>query len=359
MKESQLSQKLKRYLAYVIQHGGSDFHLSVGDYPVIRVDSELYRLDKEKVITTGDMESLAKVILSEMRYEKLMKGRHIDFSIESESGDRFRANMYHQKDKLSLALRYIPKKIRSLEDLNFPAHIYDFAKKSQGLLLVTGPTGHGKSTTLAALVDHINRNEQHHIVTIEDPIEYIHESKQCLVDQREIYKDANDFPSALRSCFRQDCDVILVGEMRDLETISTAITAAETGHLILATLHTNDSVQTIDRIIDVFPAHQQNQIRAQLANVLLGVVSQRLLKKTGGGRVPAIEILAKNPAVENLIRQNQTHQIGVAIETSLDQGMISINRSLAILVKEGKVTLEDAESYVTDMNAFKMILERL
>jgi twitching motility protein PilT len=223
--------------------------------------------------------------------------------------------------------------------------------------LVTGPTGHGKSTTLAALVDYLNENKRYHIVTIEDPIEYIHKSKQSLVDQREVYQDATNFSGALKSAFRQDVDVILLGEMRDLDTISTAITAAETGHLILATLHTNDSIQTIDRIVDIFPAHQQNQIRAQLASVLLGIVSQRLLKKRGGGRVPAVEVLIKNTAVENLIRQNQAHQISTVIDTSLDDGMISINRSLARLVKQGVVDLKDAEAYATDVNALRMALD--
>jgi twitching motility protein PilT len=238
-----------------------------------------------------------------------------------------------------------------------PDYIYNFMKKTQGLLLITGPTGHGKSTTLAALVDYLNNNNKYHIVTIEDPIEYLHKSKLSLVNQREIYDDATNFTSALKSAFREDVDVILLGEMRDLDTISTAITAAETGHLILATLHTNDSIQTIDRIVDIFPAHQQNQIRAQLANVLLGVISQRLLKKIGGGRVPAMEILIKNIAVENLIRQNQAHQIGTVIETSLDKGMISINRSLARLVKQGLIEVKDAETYATDVNAFRMLLE--
>jgi twitching motility protein PilT len=359
MKDSQLVQKLNKYLAYVVQHNGSDLHLSVGDYPLIRVDSDLYRLDKEEMITKENMQALSESILNDQQKEKFKKEMAVDFSIEIESQDRFRANMFYQKGNISLALRYIPKDIRSLKELGVPDLVYDFVKKSQGLLLMTGPTGHGKSTTLAALVEYINERNKGHIVTIEDPIEYLHQSKKCLVEQREIFKDATDFGSALKSCFRQDVDVILVGEMRDLETIQTAITAAETGHLILATLHTNDSVQTIDRIIDVFPAYQQNQIRFQLANVLLGVVSQRLLKKVGGGRVPAIEILIKNNAVENLIRQNQTHQIGVTIETSLEDGMVSINRSLAQLVRDGQVALEEAESFATDVNSFRMLLESL
>ncbi|HHX58416.1 MAG TPA: PilT/PilU family type 4a pilus ATPase [Candidatus Moranbacteria bacterium] len=358
MKESQLSQKLKKYLSFVVQQNGSDLHISAGDYPIIRIDGELRRMDKEMIVSQDDMDVLARDILNENQQEKLKKQMDVDFSIEAESGDRFRANMFHQKGNLGLALRYIPKEIRPLESLGMPEHIYRFTEKSQGLVLVTGPTGHGKSTTLAAMIDYINHRQQSHIITIEDPIEYIHQSDRSLIEQREIYKDANDFPTALRACFRQDADVILLGEMRDLETISTAITAAETGHLIFGTLHTNDSIQTIDRIIDIFPPFQQNQVRAQLANVILGVVSQRLLKKNGGGRVPAVEVMIKNTAIENLIRQNQTHQIGVTIETSLEEGMISINRSLADLVRNQIVSLEEAERYCTDLNQFRMMLNQ-
>ena len=357
MRETQLEQKLKKYLAYVVQQGSSDLHLSVGEYPIIRLDGELYRLDKEPKLTNDDMRGFAKILLNDMKMDKFKKERAVDFSMSTEAGDRFRANMFYEKNDISLALRYIPRKIRTLQELGLPNYIYNFMEKSQGLFLVTGPTGHGKSTTLAALVDYLNINKRYHIVTIEDPIEYLHQSKQSLVEQREIYTDAIDFPSALRSAFRQDVDAILLGEMRDLETISTAVTAAETGHLILATLHTNDSIQTVDRIIDIFPPYQQNQIRAQLANVLIGIVSQRLLKRKGGGRVPAVEVLKKNVAVENLIRQNQTHQLGTVIDTSLEDGMININRSLARLVKHGIVDVRDAESYATDLNAFRMFLD--
>ncbi len=357
MRESQLAEKLKKYLNYVVQQGASDLHLSVGDYPIIRLDGELYRLDKEELITKADLENLVEIVLSDMQKKKFQKDRSVDFSLATESGERFRVNVYYQKEDISFALRYIPKKIRTLQELGIPEYVYDFVEKPQGLLLVTGPTGHGKSTTLAALVDYLNANKRYHIVTIEDPIEYVHDSKQSLVNQREVYDDATSFSSALRSAFREDIDVILLGEMRDLDTISTAITAAETGHLILATLHTNDSIQTIDRIIDVFPAHQQNQIRSQLANVLLGVVSQRLVRKIGGGRVPAVEILIHNVAIANLIRQKQTHQINTVMETSLDEGMISINRSLANLVKQGVVDVKDAEAFATDVGMFKMLLD--
>ncbi len=357
MRESQLKQKLDEYLTMVVKQDASDLHLAVGDYPIIRLDGNLRRLNEEDIISADDLEKLAELLLNETQRAKLKKERNIDFSLELSSGVRFRANMYHQMEKLGLALRYIPEKIKGLKELSLPDYLYDFANRTQGLVLVTGPTGHGKTTTLAALIDYINQNKNYHIITIEDPIEYVHRSNKSLIEQREVYKDTNDFHSALKSAFRQDVDVILLGEMRDLETISTAITAAETGHLILGTLHTNDAVQTIDRIVDVFPPYQQNQIRAQLANVLLGVISQRLLKRTGGGRVPAFEIMIKNKAVENLIRQNQAHQIGVTIETSLDEGMISINRSLANLVKSSQVSLEEAETYATDKNQFRMIME--
>lgn len=357
MSVKQLDEKLEKYLNYVVQQGASDLHLSVGECPVVRLDGRLYRLDKEPLVTKESMLTLADTLLNEMKLKQFKKDRSFDFSIPLESGDRFRGNMYYQKENISLALRHIPKEIKPLKSLGMPDYIYKFMEKSQGLLLVTGPTGHGKSTTLAALVDYLNENKRYHIVTIEDPIEYLHKSKQSLIDQREVYEDAVDFSSALNSAFRQDVDVILLGEMRDLNTVSTAITAAETGHLILGTLHTNDSVQTIDRIIDIFPAHQQNQIRAQLASVLLGVISQRLLRKRGGGRVPAVEILIKNAAVENLIRQNQAHQISTVIDTSLGEGMININRSLATLVKQGVVDLKDAETYTTDANAFRMALD--
>jgi twitching motility protein PilT len=357
MRESQLEEKLKKYLTYVVQQNASDLHLSVGEHPIIRLDGDIYRLDREEILTKEDMEALSKTILNDLRLKKFERKRSVDFSMTLDSGDRFRANIYYQKENIGLALRYITKEIRPLQTLGMPDYLYKFMDKSQGLFLLTGPTGHGKSTTLAALVDYLNSNKRYHIVTIEDPIEYLHHSKESLVDQREVYDDTPSFSSGLRAAFRQDVDVILLGEMRDLDTISTAITAAETGHLILATLHTNDSIQTIDRIIDIFPAHQQNQIRSQLASVLLGVVAQRLLKKRGGGRVPATEILIKNTAVENLIRQNQAHQISTVLETSLSEGMITMNRSLARLVKRGIVDVKDAEPYATDLNAFRMSLD--
>lgn len=357
MRESQIQQKLDKYQKTVIQQGGSDLHLSVGSQPVIRVDGKLIKLEEEELITKQDMEMIADAVLNEDQKAKLAKQMHVDFSVVAVDNTRFRANLFYQKNTLSLVMRLIPDQIRSLAELNMPQLIYDFMDKSQGLVLVTGPMGHGKSTTLASMIDYVNHRNQKHIVTIEDPIEFVYQSDQCLIEQREIFQDAEDFQSALKACFREDVDIILVGEMRDLETISTVMTAAETGHLVLATLHTNDSIQTVDRIIDIFPAYQQNQVRLQLSNVLVGVVSQRLLPQIGGGRVPAVELLIKNKAVENLIRQNQTHQISVTLETSMNEGMVCLNRSLANLVRQGKISIESAESYATDLSAFKMLME--
>ncbi len=357
MGESQVVMKLKSFLVQLVQRGGSDIHFSVGDYPIFRVDGDLQRLENEKIVSQEDTKILAKELLTEEQLAKLEKDRSADFSIEVDSGERFRANMFHQKGNLSLVLRYIPNQIKDLSELSIPENIYEFMEKTQGLLLITGPTGCGKTTTLAALIDYLNNKKQRHIITIEDPVEYVYQSKYCLIEQREIHKDASDFTTALRACFREDVDVVLVGEMRELETISTAVTAAETGHLVLATLHTNDASQTIDRIIDVFPAYQQNQIRSQLSSMLLGVVSQRLLRKIGGGRIPAVEIMKNNLAIANLIRQNQIHQISGTIDTSLEDGMININRSLAILVREGRVEMKEAERYATDVDLFRLILE--
>ncbi|MFZ5982172.1 MAG: type IV pilus twitching motility protein PilT, partial [Patescibacteria group bacterium] len=302
-------QRIKNLLRLTAQQGASDLHLNVGRYPTLRIDSRLFPLNQEKVLTPTDTKEMCYFFLSEERKKKLAEDGHVDFSYNFEDKARFRINAFYQQGHVSIALRLIPREIRSLGDLNVPETLYDFTKFSQGLVLVVGPVGHGKSTTLAALINHINKNQEKHIVTIEDPIEYIYDQDKCIIDQREVYQDAKSFQTALKAIFREDANVVLVGEMRDLETISTVITAAETGHLIFATLHTNDSPQTIDRIIDVFPAHQQNQIRIQLANVLLGVISQRLIPRIDGGRVPAMEIMIKNYAIENLIRENKSYQI--------------------------------------------------
>lgn len=356
MNKTQVEVKIKSYLQMVAQQGGSDLHLSVGRPPIIRIDGKLYPISGEKKLAAAEIEDAANAVLNEEQKMRLKKDMQIDFSLDLDGKARFRCNIYFQKGSLSAAFRMIPNKIKTLEELNVPTALYEFTKASQGFVLVTGPCGHGKSTTLAALIDYINRSRQDHIITIEDPIEYLFDPDMCIIDQREILQDALDFPSALRAVFREDADIVMVGEMRDVETIGTAMTAAETGHLIFATLHTNDAAQTVDRIVDVFPAHQQNQIRMQLAQSLLGIVSQRLVNRIDGGRVPAVEILINNNAVANLIREGKSHQINLVIETSKDQGMISLNHSLADLIKEGIISLEEAESYSPDKEELKILL---
>jgi twitching motility protein PilT len=356
MNRTQAELKINGYLQMVAQQGGSDLHLSVGRPPIIRIDGKLYPISGEGKMTAPEIEEAARAVLNDEQWERLKREKQIDFSIDLAEKARFRSNVYFQKGCMGAAFRLIPTKIKTLEELNLPPALYDFTKPSQGFVLVTGPCGHGKSTTLAALIDYINRTRQDHIITIEDPIEYLFDPDMCIIDQREILQDALNFPSALRAVFREDADVVMVGEMRDVETISTAITAAETGHLIFATLHTNDAAQTVDRIVDVFPAYQQNQIRMQLAQSLLGIVSQRLVNRIGGGRVPAVEILINNNATANLIREGKSHQINLVIETSKEQGMISINHSLSDLVKQGIISLEEAEVYSPNKEELKILL---
>jgi twitching motility protein PilT len=254
-------------------------------------------------------------------------------------------------------LRYISDKIEDLKNLGLPESLYDFTKKQQGLFLVVGPNGHGKSTTLASLIEYINKNQQKHIITIEDPIEYVYSNKKSLIEQRELYSDTLTFSGALESCFRQDTDIVMVGEMRNVETISMAITAAETGQLVFGTLHTNDSMQTVDRIIDVFPSIQQNQVKHQLSNFLVGVLSQRLIKKIGGGRIPAIELLINNTAIANLIRSDQTQQIKSFLENSREEGMFTMNFYLSELVKKGLIEWEEAAKYSPDQSGLKSLIK--
>ncbi|MFA5926322.1 MAG: type IV pilus twitching motility protein PilT [Parcubacteria group bacterium] len=354
--KTQTEAKFNSYLEMVAQQGASDLHLSVGRPPVVRIDGKLYPVSGEGKLSEQVMINIADTILNEEQRDKLKKERQVDFSVSLGDKARFRANLYYQKGFISAAFRMIPTKIRTLEELGMPPLLYELTKKSQGFVLITGPCGHGKSTTLAALVDNINHSRQDHIITIEDPIEYLFEPDMCIIDQREVFQDAASFHTALRAVFREDADVVMVGEMRDMETISTAITAAETGHLIFATLHTNDAAQTIDRIVDVFPAHQQNQIRLQLAQTLLGIVSQRLVNRVDGGRIPAVEILYNTNAVANLIREGKTHQINLVIQTSREKGMVPLNHSLADLVKMGVISLEEAETYSTNKEELKILL---
>lgn len=351
-------QRIKSLLRVVAQQNASDLHLVVGRYPTIRQDGKLYPLTQENILSAEDTKELSNVLLSDENKEKLISEGQVDFSYNFEDKARFRTNVFFQQGSVSVTMRLILGAVHTLEELNMPPSIYEFTKKTQGLLLITGPVGHGKSTTLSALVNFINHNEEKHIITIEDPIEYVYEQDRCIINQREVGRDTKSFADGLRSVFREDANVVLLGELRDLDTISTAMTAAETGHLILATLHTNDTSQTVDRIIDVFPSHQQNQMRSQFANVLLGVVSQRLLPKVGGGRIPAVEIMMNNHAVENLIRENKSYQIDSVIETSLREGMISLDKALADLIQRGLVSAEDAFTYSKNKEYLQMLINK-
>lgn len=356
MDTNSVMEKLKKILRLVEERGASDVHFVNGRYPTLRISGKLHQLTEEKILTSADTKAIAEAILTTDKKAELAADGQTDLSYNFEDRARFRVNIFYQKGYVSIAMRFVMNNIRQLEELNVPTSLYNFTNVSQGLVLMTGPVGHGKSTTLAALIDHINHTQEKHIVTIEDPIEFVYEQDKCIINQREVGRDAKSFPTALRAVLREDVNVVLIGELRDLDTIATAMTAAETGHLIFATLHTNDAPQTIDRIIDVFPSHQQNQIRLQLANVLLGVVSQRLLPLIAGGRVPAIEIMWKNNAVENLIRENKVHQLDSVIETSMKDGMVSLDRSLADLVRRGLVTIDDATAYAKNKDYLTILV---
>ncbi len=345
MEEKNYKAFLEELLRITVNENASDLHISASHPPIIRIHGKLIALSQKPVITSHDAREIAMEMMSRQQKEKLLNNYEVDFSYNYKDVARFRVNVFFQRGEVSCAMRLVPAKILSLEELNMPTSLYDFCEYSQGFLLITGPTGHGKSTTLAALVNKINQEKFKHIITIEDPIEYVFKEERSLIDQREVYQDALSFPRALKSVFRQDPDVIMVGEMRDPITIATAITAAETGHLVFSTLHTNSASQTIHRIIDSFPPEQQGQIRAQLSSALLGVVSQRIIPGIKGGLVPACEIMIASPAVCNLIRENKIHEIDLVIETSSEQGMISLNKSLFNLVKKREISLKNALSY--------------
>lgn len=346
---------LESLIQIVIQEGGSDLHLSEGRTPIIRVSGFLIPLVKESALTREDIDSILTTILTPEAKKDFLETKEIDFAYAHSQG-RFRGNAFFRLGKISVALRLIPKHIRTLEELNLPPILEIFSKKQQGFFLCVGPAGQGKSTTLATLIEMINLERLEHIVTIEDPIEYIFEPKKAIIDQREVSIDTADFHSALWSVFRQDVDVVMIGEMRDPETISTAVTAAETGHLVLSTLHTNTAAQTIDRIIDSFPADQQSQIRIQLAGSLAGIFSQRLIPRVSGGLVPAYELLINNNAIANLIREKRTHEVNAVIETSSGEGMIDLNRSLALLVQKGEITVENAYTYSNNPKTLEKML---
>lgn len=339
------NKELEELILSVINEGGSDLHLSVDHHPTIRVSGDLFPLLKKPKLTKEDTRAFLDELLTEEKKKEFMETQEVDFSYGFQDKARFRGNAFFQKGAIGIAMRLIPKQIKTLEDLNLPKILPEFARKKQGFFLVVGPVGQGKSTTLASMINLINKERAEHIITIEDPVEYIFEQDKSIIDQREVRIDTKDFYSALKSAFRQDVDVIMIGEMRTPETISTAVTAAETGHLVLSTLHTNNAAQTIDRIIDSFPPSGQDQIRVQLAGSLLGVFSQRLIPRVSGGLIPACELLINNNAVANLIREGRTHEINVIIETSSESGMIDMNKYLANLVRAGEITAENAYLY--------------
>jgi twitching motility protein PilT len=346
-------------LEQMVAHNASDLHLTVGSAPALRLRGHLHRLDQHDRLTADETRQLLYRILSTEQQKQLELNRQIDLSYSIPGVARFRVNIFSQRESLAGAFRLIPAEIKTLEDLGVPASLYSLCDKPRGLVLVTGPTGSGKSTTLAALIDEINRNRADHIITIEDPIEFLHKHKRCLVNQRELGPDAVSFAEALRGALRQDPDVILLGEMRDLETIATALTAAETGHLVFATLHTQDASSTVDRLIDVFPAEQQGQVRAQIAGTLQGVVTQTLLPTADGqGRVPAVEILFPDDAVRNLIRQAKIEQIYSVMQTGTKRGMMTLEQSLADLVLRGVVAEEVALSRTSRPEQLEGLIKR-
>lgn len=349
--------RIELLLEEVIRKRASDLHLQVSVPPMLRIDGKLTPVPGYPVLTEDNVESLVFAILDEEQKQILLKDKEFDFSFAFGDLGRFRVNAFHERGYMAAALRLIPNEILSIAELGLPNVVNGFANYPRGLVLVTGPTGSGKSTTLAALVDQINNDRADHIITIEDPIEFTHKSKKSVVVQREVHYDTYSFSAALRSSLRQDPDVVLIGEMRDLETISAAITIAETGHLVFATLHTNSAAQSIDRMIDVFPPHQQPQIRSQLANILMAICSQRLVPAIGGGRIAAAEVLIANPAVRNIIREGKSHQLDAVIQTGGDKGMQSMDKTLVNLVQAGTITYDEARNFAVDLGEFERMMK--
>ncbi|MFT9494815.1 type IV pilus twitching motility protein PilT [Anaerosolibacter sp.] len=343
-------------LTKTIEHKASDLHITVAMPPVLRINGKLERMG-DAALTPQDCINLAKEMLSEKQFEELQQKGELDLSFSNPGLGRFRVNVFKQRGSYGMAVRVVALTIPTMEELGLPTVIKDLAGKHRGLILVTGPTGSGKSTTLAAMIDYINRERSHHILTLEDPIEYLHKHNKSIVNQREIGNDSHSFANALRASLRQDPDVILVGEMRDLETISIAITAAETGHLVLSTLHTIGAAKTVDRIIDVFPTYQQQQIRIQLSSVLEGIVSQQLLTKAdGSGRVAALEVMVATAAVRNLIREGKTHQLQTSVQTGAKFGMKTMDTALADLWRQGLITRENALNYAVERETLDRLM---
>jgi twitching motility protein PilT len=349
-------KQLDDLIEITAQKGGSDLHLSPGHYPTIRVDSRLIPLTDQPILDKQLLENLIFTLLGEERKAVFLVEKELDFAYELNDDVRCRVNAYQTRGNFAAAFRFIPKEIRTVEELNLPPIIKIFSRLSQGFILIVGPNGHGKSTTLAALIDIVNHERAEKIVTIEDPVEYIFSPDRSIIDQRELYRDTLSFGKALRSTFRENVNVIMVGEMRDYETISAAITAAETGHLVLASLHTNNAAQTVQRIIDSFPPSQQRQIVSQLADTISGVISQRLIPRVKGGLMPAVEVMIANTAVRNLIRDGRVQQLNLAIDTGSDIGMISLNRSLADLVRRKEISVEQAEFYSLNPSELRMLI---
>ncbi len=337
-------KEIEDLILTVIHENGSDLHLGAGRVPALRASGELIFLVKHAPLTNDDMKGILGELIDKEKLAKFLEEQELDFSYDFRGEARLRGNAFFQKGMINLAFRLVPK-IQSLPELHLPPVLSEIARKKQGFFLVVGPVGQGKSTTISAMLNLINNEQTRHIITIEDPIEYVYTANKSMVNQREVGIDTKDFQSALKSVFREDVNVIMIGEMRTPETISTAVTAAETGHLVFSTLHTNNASQTIDRIIDSFPGGQQDQIRVQLASSLLGIFSQRLIPRIAGGLIPAYELLLNNNAVSNLIREKRTHEIDVVIETGMEQGMIDLNHSLLDLVRAGEISIENAYQY--------------
>ncbi len=348
---------MQELFAEAARVNASDIHIVVGYPPMLRVSGKLQIVTGQAKLTESQVSELLFSVCSAEQKELFLTNKEIDFSFVAATG-RFRVNLYHQRGSTAGAFRYIPDKIRSIEQLGLPEVLHDFVKLRQGLVLVTGPTGQGKSTTLAAMIDRINQTKASHIVTIEDPVEYVYPAAMSVVSQREMHGDTHSWNIALRSVLREDPDIVLIGEMRDYETIAAAITIAETGHLVLATLHTNSAAQTVDRIIDVFPEHQQAQVRLQLSNVIEGIVSQRLVPAIQGGLVAVCEVMTATPAVRSVVREGKTHQLDNIIQTSAEFSMMTLEAALAKAVNEGKISVEIATAYALRPEDIGRLLKR-
>ena len=348
-------EKLQELILTVVRESGSDLHLGAGRVPAVRVTGELNFLVKHPVFTQEDMVGILNEVLGKERIARFMEEKEADFSYDFRGEARLRGNAFFQKGLICVVFRLV-QKVRTLAELRLPPILAELAHRRQGFFLVVGPVGQGKSTTLSSMINLINSKESRNIVTIEDPIEHVYVQEKSMISQREVGIDTKDFHTALESVFREDVNVIMIGEMRTPETIATAVTAAETGHLVLSTLHTNNASQTIDRIIDSFPSDQQNQIRTQLASSLLGVFSQRLIPRIAGGLIPAYELLLNNTAVSNLIRERRTHEIDIVIETGTESGMVSLNHSLMELVRAGEISIENAYQYSLDPKGLKRMV---